>query len=198
MIQSVNLSNSTFEQNLEDDSFWNKNMMLIIESTSYFFYSIIFLIGITGNSIVIYVLLNSVCSSQKYNLNNQYQDGPTQVKRTSFKTKDPSPNNLNNAINNNTNTPNKKKQNVSFKNDSPNNEKNGNTDDLKSENRFVKYSDVGIINEPSPMIQNEYEDTNNKVYSLVTFKNQTNNKSWVSSTLFFFYLYELTQLELIV
>lgn len=181
----ANLTSSLDELD-ESDSFWSKYMMFINESTSYFFYSIIFLIGITGNSVVIYVLLNSICSPNKYSLINQYQEAPTVVRRASFKPKDPANNNIDN--NNNitaNNSTNKKKPNVSFKKDLPDPNETNHIDQVnKGEKRQVKYSDSMIVNDPSVVIQNDnYEDTNNKVYFLVSFSNQTQNKSWVSRTI---------------
>lgn len=155
----LNLSNHT--DYLEDDQSW---FMPIIEHTSYFFYTIIFIVGLTGNSIVIYVLLSSVCfSTRSSQLNNpnpcyQQQDTP-QSKRNSFK--------------------NKKLANVSFKADFPKEENE------TKQRKMVKYSDRIIVSsEPSITMPNEnLSDSNDsnstKIYSLVS-STQNQRQSWVT------------------
>lgn len=147
--------------NLEDDSFWVRNLMPIIEYTSYFFYSIIFLIGLTGNSVVIYVLLNSVCLSARYpaiNINptlvlHNQETAINNVKKKSLKIK--------------------KNINVSFK-----------PDELRAIDKKIEKNTSAnlIINESTfepSNVEDELNEISNhsKVYSLLTVKND--DSRWV-------------------
>lgn len=55
-------SSDVLEEFETGQDFWT-----LIEYTNYFFYSLVFLIGIIGNTIVIYVILSPICCNSKSN-----------------------------------------------------------------------------------------------------------------------------------
>lgn len=156
-----------------NETFWEKNLMIIIEYTSYIAYTIIFIIGITGNSVVIYVLLSSVCFLNKKNgVNNLanvtiQQDTPALQRKNSLKIKKTTNNN------------------VLFRNESikENNPIQQIIDseivEVKQTKKIVTYSDSIIENEVIND-KNDFVEMSNKKYSLVTSTNDIQRNFWVT------------------
>ena len=178
----LNFTNSS-SISLEDDSFWERNLMPIIEYTSYFFYSIIFLIGLTGNSVVIYVLLNSVCLLARYPTNNNNNNINAALVLQNQETA------INNAKKNSLKS--KKNINVSFKPDSMT------ANDKTSEKKSLKNNANLIINESTfePSIVEDDINENNKLYSLLAVK--TDNRRWVIKE-FIIYIYIMMFLYFVI
>lgn len=99
----ANNTNSTTEIDFQ-------TLSKIIDYTSYFFYTSIFLFGITGNSVVIYVLLSPICCGSKSNRDHfgynaaptsHFYNSPVAKRKSSFRTKSTSTLRRSKAFNNN-------------------------------------------------------------------------------------------------
>jgi hypothetical protein len=164
-----------------NETFWEKNLMIIIEYTSYIAYTIIFIIGITGNSVVIYVLLSSVCFLNKKNgVNNLanvtiQQDTPALQRKNSLKIK--------------------KTTNVIFRNESVKENNpiqqqqqqiiDNEIVEVKQTKKIVTYSDSIIENEVIND-KNDFVEMSNKKYSLVSSTNDIQRNFWVNFKTFYF------------
>ena len=89
---STNVTNISVES-LAENSIDYEFLSLFIDYTSYIFYTSIFLLGITGNSIVIFVLLKPIFCGSKTNreyfaynhqLSSHFQNSPAVKRNTSL------------------------------------------------------------------------------------------------------------------